>query len=126
MRSFSPRTLLAASLLSALPLAGAYAHPGPLDDVAPPVMHGPRLATVLDQVQGVDDGIADARRADKIDAGQARRLEMRAERVARMAQRDAAEDHGLLPMTRYHRILRRLDHVDEQLRVDDGDAYLNL
>lgn len=131
MRSFSPHVLspkaiLVASLLSALPLAGAGASPGPSDDVVPPTLHGPRLAAVLGQAQGIGDGIADARRAGRLGAGEARQLEMRAEGAAAMARRVAAEHHGRLPEARYRQILKRLDRIDNRLMVDDGETYANI
>lgn len=123
MRSFSPKTLLVASLLSALPLAGAYARSGALDEPAPITMHGPRLAALLNQAQGLDHGIADARKGREISTVEARKLEMRANGVARMAQRVAAENHGKVPAARYHQLLRRLDNVDQRLLVDTGSGF---
>jgi len=124
MRSFTPKTILIASLLSALPLAGAYARSSALDEVvpAPTSMHGPRLAAVLNQAEGVEHGIADAREGHEITADQARRLEMRADAVAGMARHVAAADHGRLPMARYHQLLRRLDNVDQRLLLDTGSG----
>lgn len=123
MRSFSPKTLLVASLLSALPLAGAYARSGALDATPDTGMHGPRLAALLNQAQGVTHGIADARQGREIGAAEARTLEMRANNVARMAQRVAAENHGKVPAARYHQLLRRLDNVDQRLLVDTGSGF---
>jgi hypothetical protein len=125
MRSFTPKTILIASLLSALPLAGAYARSSALDELvqAPTSMQGPRLSAVLNQAQGVEHGIADAREGREITSGQAHALEMRANRVAAMAQRVAAADHGRIPMARYHQLLRRLDNVDQRLLVDTGSAF---
>ncbi len=125
MRSFTPKTTLIASLLSALPLAGAYARSSALDEVVrpPTSMQGPRLSAVLNQTQGVEHGIADARQGHEITAGQARKLEMRANDVASTARRVAAADHGRIPMARYHQLLRRLDNVDQRLLVDMGGGF---
>lgn len=129
MRSFTPKTILIASLFSALPLAGAYAlparhhHPSSMDDTDPTLLRGPRVSVLLDQVQGVDQGIVEAHQGDEIRAPEARMLENRANGVARMAERVAAENHGRVPAARYRQLLRRLDNVDQQLRVDTGGAF---
>lgn len=64
MRSFN-RTATLTALLIAVPLAGAYAaghHKGALDEAAPTDLTGPRVAALIEQVQGVDKGITDASR----------------------------------------------------------------
>ncbi|MBN9242608.1 MAG: hypothetical protein J0I98_07430 [Mesorhizobium sp.] len=124
MRSFTPKTILIASLLSALPLAGAYARSSALDEVdqVPSSLHGTRLAAVLNQAQGVEHGITDARQGHEITAGQARELEMRADGVANTARHMASADHGRISSARYHQLLRRLDNVDQKLRVDTGSG----
>ena len=125
MRSFTPKTIFIASLLAALPLGAAYARSGALDelDLTPTSMQGPRLSAVLNQTQGVEHGIADARQGHEITASQARKLEMRANNVASVARRVAAADHGRIPMARYHQLLRRLDSVDQRLLVDTGSGF---
>ena len=123
MRSFSPRTLFIASLFSALPLAAAYANSGALDAAAATDMHGPRLAVLLNQAQGVAHGVADARQGHEIGLAEARRLEARANDVAHTARRVAAENHGRVPTARYHQLLRRLDRVDQRLLVDTGSGF---
>ena len=123
MRSFSPKTLLIASLLSALPLAGAYAKSGALDETPPTAVNGPRLTALFDQAQGVRQGISDARQNHEIGAAEAHRLDMRLNAVAGTARRVAAADHGNLPAGRYHQMLRRLDRVDQRLLGDTGSGF---
>jgi ABC-type oligopeptide transport system substrate-binding subunit len=127
MRSF--RTLriatLAASLI-AVPFAGAYAagyHKGALDEATPTVFSGPRVTGLIDQVQGVAKGIADARQENTITSAEAQRLHMRAARISRAAERVVTADHGRIPGAQYRQLLRRLDNVDQALLLDTGNAF---
>ena len=121
MRSFIPRTIAIASLLAVIPLAGAQARSSALDEEATMNnFHGPRISALIDQVDGVHQGIADARQGKEIDAAQARRLDMRTARIGHTAERIAAADHGRIPAARYHQLLRRLDNVDNRLMTDTG------
>jgi len=111
----------------AVPLAGAHAARhrggGALEATEPTEMIGPRVTAVVDQVQGVDLGIADARRANTITATEAEKLHVRAARIGQAAERVAASDHGRIPAAQYHDLLRRLDSVDQQLRIDTGIGF---
>ncbi|MFD2056312.1 hypothetical protein ACFSQT_25555 [Mesorhizobium calcicola] len=131
MRSFTPstslRTATLTAVLIAVPLAGAYAaghHKGALDASDPSDLAGPRVKGLIEQVQGVHQGIVDARRANNITPAVAERLEMRAARIGQAAEKIAASDHGRIPAAQYHDLLRRLDNVDQSLRVDTGTGFL--
>ncbi|TPL93369.1 hypothetical protein [Mesorhizobium sp. B2-3-12] len=125
--SASLKTATLAAILIAVPLAGAYAaghHKGALDATAPTDLTGPRVEAVIDQVQGVHQGIVDARQANNITPAVAERLDMRAARIGQAAERIAASDHGRIPAAQYHDLLRRLDNVDQRLMVDTGSGFL--
>ncbi|MBZ9737524.1 MULTISPECIES: hypothetical protein [unclassified Mesorhizobium] len=125
--SASLKTATLAAILIAVPLAGAYAaghHKGALDATAPTDLTGPRVEAVIDQVQGVHQGIVDARQANNITPAVAERLEMRAARIGHAAEKIAASDHGRIPAAQYHDLLRRLDNVDQRLMVDTGSGFL--
>lgn len=110
MRSF--RTLKAATLttlLVAVPFAGAYANERP--------------TSIVDQAQGVDQGIADARQQNTITPAEAQRLHMRAVHITQAAERTAAEDHGRIPAAQSRQLLRRLDNLDQTLLADTGSAF---
>lgn len=124
MRSFIlPKAFLVASMLSALPLAGAYADGDGIDETPPATMQGTRLSALVDQAQGVSQGIAEAREGHQIAVTEARKLETQANTVARTAQRVAARNHGMVSEARYNQLLRRLNNVDQRLLGDTGGAY---
>lgn len=125
--STSLKTATLAAVLIAAPLAGAYAaghHKGALDATDPTDMTGPRVTSLIEQVQGVDQGIKDAREANTISAVEAQQLHMRAAHISQAAEKVAASDHGRIPVAQYHDLLRRLDHVDQKLMVDTGSGFL--
>ena len=125
--SISLKTPTLAAVLIAAPLAGAYAaghHRGALDASDPTDMTGPRVIGLIDQIQGVDQGIRDAREANTISAPEARQLHMRAAHISQAAERVAGSDHGRIPAARYHDLLRRLDDVNQQLMIDTGSGFL--
>jgi hypothetical protein len=126
--SASLRTATLAAILIAVPLAGAYAaghhHKGALDASDPTDLTGPRVEALFQQVQGLRQGIVDARQANNITPAVAERLEMSTARIGQAAQKIAAEDHGRIPAAQYHDLLRNLDNVDQQLRVDTGSGFL--
>jgi hypothetical protein len=131
MRSFFPstslRTATLTAVLIAVPLAGAYAaghHRGALDAGDPTDFTGPRVEGLIQQVQGVRQGIVDARQANNITPAVAERLEMRTVRISQAAEKIAASDHGRIPAAQYHELLRRLDNVDQRLRVGIGSDFL--
>jgi hypothetical protein len=126
--STSLKTVTLAAALIAAPLAGAYAaghhRGGALDTPDPTDMTGPRVTGLIDQVQGVDQGITDARQANNISAAEAQQLHMRAARISQAAERVAASDHGRIPSAQYHELLRRLDNVDQRLMNDTGSGFM--
>jgi len=125
--SASLKTVTLAAIVIAAPLAGAYAaghHKGALDATDPTDMTGPRVEALIQQVQGVHQGIVDARQANNITPAVAERLEMRTARISQAAEKIASSDHGRIPAAQYHDLLRRLDNVDQQLRVDTGSGFL--
>ena len=132
MRSFVPSTSLRTATLTAfliaVPLAGAYAaghHKGALDATDPTDFTGPRVKGLIEQAQGVRQGIVDARAGQHTSRRPWReRLEMQAARISQAAEKIAASDHGRIPAAQYHDLLRRLDNVDQRLRVDTGSGFL--
>lgn len=124
--STSLRIATLATLLVAAPLAGAYAaghHKGALDASNPTDFYGPRLTGFMDQVQGVKQGISDARQANTITPAEARVLDMRADRISRAAERVASSDRGRIPSAQYHQLLHRLDNLDQRLLTDTGSGF---
>ena len=129
MRSLKTlRTAALTTLLIAVPLGGAYAaghhSKGALDASDPTDMTGPRVTGLIEQVQGVEQGITDARQANSITAAEAQRLHMRAAHISQAAERTAAADHGRIPAAQYHDLLRRLDNVDQALMSDTGSGFM--
>ncbi|RWA68204.1 hypothetical protein [Mesorhizobium sp.] len=125
--STSLKTATLAAVLIAAPLAGASAaghHKGALDATDPTDFTGPRVTSLIQQIQGVDQGIRDAREANTISAAEAQQLHMRAVHISQAAEKVASSDHGRIPATQYHDLLRRLDHVDQKLMVDTGSGFL--
>ncbi|TIR64814.1 MAG: hypothetical protein E5X15_31825, partial [Mesorhizobium sp.] len=119
-------TSLKTATLAAV-LIAAYAaghHKGALDATDPTDFTGPRVTSLIEQVQGVDQGIADARQANDISASEAQQLHMRAAHISQVAEHVAASDHGRIPAAQYHDLLRRLDNVDQKLRTDTGSGFL--
>lgn len=130
MRSFLSRPSLksaaAAAILVAVPLAGAYArghHTASMDEPITPTYYGSRLQAVLGDVQGVDNGIADAQRERLITPATARRLESQAAGISRSAERTAAADHGKLPGADYRKLMDRIDTVNQALLSDTGSGF---
>jgi hypothetical protein len=118
---------LTASML-AVPFTGAYAgefadHSGAMDAVTLVDFQGPRADSVLNQLRGIDQGIADATQAKTITPAEAHRLEMRDATITRVAERTAAADHGRLPAGQYRQIMRRVDHLDQRLLTDTGSGF---
>ena len=125
--STSLKAITLAAALIAAPLAGAYAaghHKGVLDAAPQAEFIGPRVTSLIDQVQGVDQGITDARQANNISASEAQQLHMRAAHISLAAEHVAASDHGRIPSAQYHELLRRLDNVDQKLMNDTGSGFM--
>jgi hypothetical protein len=124
-RTILPETIILASFIAALPLSGAYAaadHTGSIDQPVPTTFQGPRVASIFDQIRGVDKGIADAEQAKKITPAKARSMERRADRIEAAAQRTAADDHGRIPPMQYRRLLHRVDGLTQSLKAGNGTA----
>ncbi|ESY01989.1 hypothetical protein NKJ16_10040 [Mesorhizobium sp. M0179] len=128
MRSLKTlRTATLTTLLITVPLAGAHAaghHKGALDASDPTDMTGPRVTGLIEQVRGVEQGIADARETKGISTSEARWLHLRAAHIGQAAERVAASDHGRIPAAQYHDLLRRLDNVDQRLMSDTGSGFM--
>ncbi|MBW8909584.1 MAG: hypothetical protein JF620_11295 [Mesorhizobium sp.] len=123
----SLKTATLAAALIAAPLAGAYAaghRKGALDATEPTDFTGPRVTGLIEQVQGVNQGITEARDANNISASEAQQLHMRAARISQAAEKVAASDHGRIPAAQYHDLLRRLDNVDQRLMNDTGNGFM--
>lgn len=119
--STSLKTAIVAAVVIAAPLAGAYAAGLKAD---PTDYTGPHVTGLMDQIQGVDQGIKDAREANTISAAEARQLHMRTESINRMAERIVASDHGRIPAAQYDELLRRLDDVNQRLFDDTGSGFM--
>ncbi|MGT2464827.1 MAG: hypothetical protein EOR72_23075 [Mesorhizobium sp.] len=125
--STSLKTVTLVAALIAAPFAGAYAaghHKGVLDATASTDFTGPRVTGLIDQIQGVEQGIAQAREANSISASEAQQLHMRAARISQAAEHVAASDHGRIPSVQYHDLLRKLDNVDQRLMNDTGSGTM--
>jgi hypothetical protein len=115
MRSFTLKTATLAAVLIAVPFTGAYAA-GHHNSAA----LRPARDSLINQVEGVDKGIGDARQAKTITPAEAQKLHMRAAHISQAAERTAAR--GKIPDEQYHQLLRQLDSLDQMLRADSGSA----
>ncbi|OBQ63652.1 hypothetical protein [Mesorhizobium erdmanii] len=125
--SASLKTATLAAIVIVAPLAGAYAaghHKGALDATDPTDLTGPRVEALIEQAQGVRQGIVDARQANNITPAVAQRLEMRTNQISQAAEKIAASDHGRIPAAQYHDLMRHLDRVDQRLRIDTGSGFM--
>ncbi len=118
MRSFTPKMIAIASILAAVPLSGAYAahrHHGAWVDTqtTASVPMSPDASAFYDQLQGVRQGIADARETGKISGDQARDLMIQADNIHRQA---GASGEG------YRSLLSQVDNLDQQLQNDTGQG----
>ena len=112
MHSFTLKTATLAALLIAVPSAGAYARSMVGD---PPTM-------IIDQVQGVDQGIANARQQNTITAAVAQSLHMRAVQISRAAETKAAQGDGTIPFFESQRLLADLGNLEQTLRLATGNG----
>lgn len=116
MPSFTLKTATFTAILIAVPFTGAYAaahhNSAALSD--------PRVIALINQVEGVDKGIADARQAKTITPGEAQKLHMRAANISQAAKRTAA--NGKMRDEQYQQLLHQLDSLDQRLRSDSGSA----
>lgn len=129
MRSFNLNTSLTLVGLTvsalAVPFAGAHAaqnlrHDGLMDVSPPATFQGPRIDSIVNEVRGIDQGIAEGRKDGKIMPAEANRLDRQAAGIIRTAERTAAVNHDRVPAAQYNRLMRRVDHLDESLLNDTG------
>ena len=107
MRSYTPKIIAIASLLAAVPLSSAYAvH---RHKVEPSGMSVEDRA-VMDQLQGVKQGIVEAMDAKAITPGQEHDLMMQADSIHRSATGDGT----------YRALLSKIEKLDQQLQDDSG------
>lgn len=105
MRSVTLKTATLTALLIAAPVTCAYAN------------------VIVDQAQGLDQGIAHARQLNQITPAVAQGLHMRAVHIRQAAERTAAEYHGRIPAAQSQQLLHRLDNLEQTLRVNTGSAF---
>lgn len=107
MRSFTPKIIAIASLLAAVPLSSAYAvhrhrvEPGGMSVEA---------RAVLDQLQGVKQGIVEAMDAKAITSEQEHDLMMQADSIHLSATGDGG----------YQATLDQIEKLDQRLQDDTG------
>lgn len=110
MRTFTPKIVAIASLLAAVPLSSAYAvhrhrvEPGGMSVEA---------RAIVDQLQGVKQGIVEARDAKAITPEQEHDLMMRADAIHRSAAGGGT----------YQGMLSQIESLDQQLQDDSGGGF---
>jgi hypothetical protein len=109
MRAFTLKTATLTALLVAVPFAGAYASESP--------------SVIVDQAQGLEQGIADARQENRITPSVAQWLHMRAVHISQAAESAAARDHGRIPAAQSQQLLAQLDNLNQTLLFDTGGAF---
>ena len=110
MRNFTPKIIAIASLLAAVPLSSAYAvHRHKVEPQAMSV----EARAVLNQLQGVKQGIVEARDAKAITPEQEHDLMTRADAIHRSATGDGA----------YQGLLNQIEHLDQRLQDDTGGGF---
>ncbi|MBN9222871.1 MAG: hypothetical protein J0I79_33480 [Mesorhizobium sp.] len=110
MRSFIPKTIFIASLLAAVPLSSAYAvH---RHRVEPGGMSVEDRA-IMDQLQGVKQGIVEAMDAKAITPAQEHDLMMQADSIHLSASSGGA----------YRSLLGQIEDLDQQLQLDSGGGF---
>lgn len=122
MRSLTPKTIAIATLLAVVPLAGAYAASDPAEPTLNNInkLEGSRLEAMVGQIDSVRQGVAVAQQDKEITGAQARMFDARVDGVRRDAERVAAADHGKIPMSNYHQLMRRLDNVNAHIQDHTG------
>jgi hypothetical protein len=78
---------------------------------------------IIDQAQGLDQGIADARLRNEITPSVAQSLHMRASHIIQAAERTAVGDHGMIPTGQSQQLLAQLDSLNQRLLLDTGGAF---
>jgi hypothetical protein len=115
MRFFTLKTATLTALLIAVPIAGAYAR-GSRSVGDPPDI-------IIDQVQGLNQGIADARQRNTITAAEAQNLLMQAGDISQAAETTAAEGDGTIPFSTSEQLLSQLDNIEQTLRLDTSRTF---
>lgn len=110
MRTFTPRIIVIASLLAAVPLSSAYAvHRHRVEPQAMSV----EARAVLDQLEGVKQGIVEAMDAKAITPEQEHQLMIQADSIHR----------STLGNGEYRDLLSQVQDLDQQLQVDAGGGF---
>lgn len=116
MFSITHKTILAASLIAVVPLGGAYAaqvrHHNPMQHVTAAPLDTETMALV-DQTEGVEQGIRQAAELNRIDSATASQLTAQARSIQSEAMR-GGNDRALLG---------QLDQVSQNLRVATGEGW---
>lgn len=121
------RTAAAAAFVIALPVAGALAarhHTTAPDEAVTATYHGSRLASIMTDLQGLDQGIRDGVQQKLLNATTERSLRMQAAEISRDAERVARSNGGRIPDDQYHQILGQLDNLNQSLLSDTGSGFL--
>lgn len=119
MRSFKPKIIAIASVLAAMPLSGAYAahhrvhHDISVDTwaVTSSVPMDIKARAAFEQLQGVREGIVEAREVNRITADQAHSLMRQANAIQHVAARSG-----------FRSVLGQVNDLDQQLQVDTGEG----
>ncbi|WP_217577104.1 hypothetical protein [Mesorhizobium sp. GbtcB19] len=116
MRSFTSKTLIAASILAAIPLSSAYAvhrhRIVPVDTTTTAsVPADPEARAAMQQLLGVKQGIREAREVGKITQDQARDLMQQADTIQRTALTSGGRS-----------MLGQVNDLDQRLQVDTGQG----
>jgi hypothetical protein len=85
---------------------------------------GASVTPLINQIQGVDQGITYAKKLNKIGSFEAHELHMRAAHISQTAQRSAAAGHGTISAEQQRQLLHQLDGVSQSLRADTGSVSL--
>ncbi|UDL91956.1 hypothetical protein LGH82_12370 [Mesorhizobium sp. PAMC28654] len=110
MRTFTPRIIAIASLLAVVPLSSAYAvHRHRVEPQAISV----EGRAILNQLDGVKQGIVEARDAKAITPEQEHELMVQADSIHRSTMGNGE----------YRDLLGQVEDLDQQLRLDTGGGF---
>ena len=116
MFSIPCKTMLAASLVAAIPFGGAYAaqirHSHHMQHAMATTLD-PETSALVDQTEGVEQGIRDAAELHRIDGATASQLTAEARAIQSEAMR-GGDDRALLG---------QLDQVSQNLRMATGEGW---
>ncbi|MBN9244501.1 MAG: hypothetical protein J0I98_17080 [Mesorhizobium sp.] len=113
MFSITYKTMLAASLVAAIPFGGAYAAQVRHHPMQHAMALNPEASALVDQTEGVEQGIRDAVELHRIDGATASQLTAEARNIQSQAMR-GGDDRALLG---------QLDQVSQDLRVATGQGW---